>query len=995
MPLHADRATVDSPHVGRPELRVEDAALLSGRGSYADDIGVKPGTLYAAILRAPHAHAEILSIDSAVALEMPGVRAVLTGADVKNWATPFAVGVRQPMEHWCMAIDRVRYVGEPVAVVMAENRYLAEDAMDTIKVEYRTLPAVVDPETAAEPSAPVLHEAVGSNVVNDRHFRYGDPESAFAAAAHTVTLKVHYPRNSCTPIECFVVVAEHLPGDEGYDVFSNFQGPFALHPVMARALKVSGARLRLRTPRDSGGSFGVKQGVSTYIVLLCLASRKAGAPVKWVEDRLEHLQASVSSTNRVTTIEAAVQPDGEILALRYQQLDDCGAYLRAPEPATFYRMHGSLTGAYKVRNLAVHNRVVLTNKTPSGLVRGFGGPQMYFALERLMQHIAVELKLDPLAVIERNLIEADTFPYRAPAGALLDSGNYQQAIAMAREQGGLAELLARRDQARAEGRLYGIGYAAIVEPSVSNMGYITTALTAEERAKAGPKNGASASATVSVDALGSVSVVIDSVPQGQGHRTVTAQVVADALGLNTPDIVVNAELDTQKDAWSIAAGNYSSRFAGAVAGTVHLAALKIRAKLAIIAADILQCEPAQIAFAKGKIYSLDRPEEKLPFHRVAGATHWSPGTLPRGVTTGLRETVFWSPPQLVAPDENDVINSSGVYGFVFDICALEVDRATGKVRVDRYITAHDAGRILNPALADGQIRGAFAQGIGAALMEEFVYGSDGSFLSGTFADYLVPTTCEVPEPFILHMETPSPFTPLGSKGLGEGNNMSTPVCIGNALADALGNPNIALPMTPSKIHALLDADDPPPSKPRAVVAVQAPAGGHGLNMAGSVDLAASPEQVFAVLLDPNALAKVIPGCHALTKTSENQYRADVTIGIGLVKARYAAEVSLSDLDPPNSLSLGGSGISAFGSASGAGKLRLEPFGGGTRLHYDYSAAVSGKVAAVGGRMLEGAAKIILRQLFEQLGRQALGEDGTARVRMPWWRKLFNAIRGAK
>lgn len=235
MPFHADRATVDSPHVGRPELRVEDAALLSGRGSYADDIGVKPGTLYAAILRAPHAHAEILSIDSAVALEMPGVRAVLTGADVKNWATPFAVGVRQPMEHWCMAIDRVRYVGEPVAVVMAENRYLAEDAMDTIKVEYRTLPAVVDPETAAEPSAPVLHEAVGSNVVNDRHFRYGDPESAFAAAAHTVTLKVHYPRNSCTPIECFVVVAEHLPGDEGYDVFSNFQGPFALHPVMARA----------------------------------------------------------------------------------------------------------------------------------------------------------------------------------------------------------------------------------------------------------------------------------------------------------------------------------------------------------------------------------------------------------------------------------------------------------------------------------------------------------------------------------------------------------------------------------------------------------------------------------------------------------------------------------------------------------------------------------------------------------------------------------------
>jgi 2-furoyl-CoA dehydrogenase large subunit len=984
----------DGRHIGRPELRVEDAALLSGRASYADDVGVKPGTLYAAILRAPHAHAEIVAIDGAAALKMPGVRAVLTGADVKAWATPFAVGVRQPMEHWCMAIERVRYVGEPVAVVLAENRYLAEDALDAITVEYRTLPAVVDPEAAAEPSAPVLHEAVGSNVVNDRRFRYGDPESAFAAAARSITLKVHYPRNSCTPIECFVVVAEHLPGDDGYDVFSNFQGPFALHPVMARALKVTGARLRLRAPRDSGGSFGVKQGVSTYIVLLCLASRKAGAPVKWVEDRLEHLQASVSATNRVTTVEAAVQPDGEILALRYEQLDDCGAYLRAPEPATFYRMHGSLTGAYRIRNLAVHNRVVLTNKTPSGLVRGFGGPQMYYALERLMQHIAVELKLDPLAVIERNLIEPGSFPYRAPAGALLDSGNYQQAVAMARRQGGLDELLARRAAARAEGRLYGIGYAAIVEPSISNMGYITTAMTAAERAKAGPKNGASASATVSVDALGSVSVLIDSVPQGQGHRTVAAQVVADALGLNFADIVVNAELDTQKDAWSIAAGNYSSRFAGAVAGTVHLAAMNVRDKLALIAADILKCEPAQIVFAKGKAFSFERPEEKLPFHRIAGATHWSPDTLPAGMMPGLRETVFWSPRQLVAPDDNDVINSSGVYGFVFDICALEVDRATGKVRIDRYISAHDAGRILNPALADGQIRGAFAQGLGAALMEEFVYGSDGTFFSGTFADYLVPTTCEVPELQILHMETPSPFTPLGSKGLGEGNNMSTPVCIGNALADALGTSDIVLPMTPSRLHAAMGVDDPPSRRPPA--AAQASAGGHGLNMAGSVDLAASPQQVYAVLLDPEALAKVIPGCHALTKTGDNRYRADITLGIGLVKARYVAEVNLSDLDPPHGLSLGGSGISAFGSASGAGKVRLEAFGGGTRLHYDYSAAVSGKIAAVGGRMLEGAAKIILRQLFEQLGRQAAGAGaGSAATAVLPWRKWLAALRGSK
>ncbi|MDB5910073.1 MAG: carbon monoxide dehydrogenase [Massilia sp.] len=984
-------------HVGRAATRVEDAALLSGRGSFTDDVGVKPGTLHAAILRSPHGHAEILSVDSTDAMKLAGVRAVLTGADVVAWATPFAVGVKQPMEYWPMAIERVRYVGEPVAVVMAESRYIAEDALDLVKVSYRQLAAVVDPEAALASAAPVLHPAVGSNLVNDRHFRYGEPEAAFAAAARTVSIKVHYPRNSCTPIECFAVVAEYLAGDEGYDVLSNFQGPFALHPVMARALKVPGIRLRLRAPHDSGGSFGTKQAVSTYVVLLCLASRKAGAPVKWIEDRLEHLQGSVSSTNRVSTIEAALTSEGEITALRYHQIDDCGAYLRAPEPATFYRMHGMLTGAYKVRHLAVHNQVVLTNKTPSGLVRGFGGPQVYFALERLMQRIAVELDLDPLDVIKCNLIGADAFPYQAPAGSLYDSGNYQMSLALAVERGGLAELKARRDAARAEGRLYGIGYAAIVEPSISNMGYITTALTPAERAKAGPKNGANTSATVAVDALGSVSVMIDSVPQGQGHRTVVGQVVADVLGLDPSAIMVNAELDTQKDGWSIAAGNYSSRFAGAVAGTVHLTALKVRAKLALIAAPMLDATPEQLVFVDGKIFARDNPLRKLSFHRVAGGAHWSPASLPDGMSPGVRETVFWTPEQLQAPDENDVINSSGAYGFVFDICAVEVDKATGKVRIDRYVTSHDAGRILNPALADGQIRGAFAQGLGAALMEEFAYGSDGSFQSGTFADYLVPTSCEVPEPVIVHIETLSPFTPLGAKGLGEGNNMSTPVCIANAVADAIGVADLRLPMTPSRLHALLGFDDPAPSKPGAglaTTAIKAPQGGHALAMSGAVDLPATPEQVYAVLLDPDALVKVIPGCHALEQVGPNHYRADVTIGIGLVKARYAAEIRLSDLDPPRALSLGGKGVSSLGSAEGAGRIRLEAAGSGTRLSYDYSAAVSGKVAAVGGRMLEGAAKIVLRQLFEQLGRQA-GGGGAAPPQRSWWQRLLRALGGGK
>jgi 2-furoyl-CoA dehydrogenase large subunit len=348
------------------------------------------------------------------------------------------------------------------------------------------------------------------------------------------------------------------------------------------------------------------------------------------------------------------------------------------------------------------------------------------------------------------------------------------------------------------------------------MGYITTVMTPEARAKAGPKNGALASATVAIDLLGGVSVGVASVPQGQGHATVLAQVVADVFGLAPAEITVNVELDTQQDAWSVASGNYSSRFAGAVAGTAHLAALRLRGKLARIAAAQFACGADEVVFADGTIGPRTAPGRAQRFVRIASAAHWAPALVPEDLAPGLRETVFWTPEQLAAPDAQDRVNTSAAYGFVFDLCGLEIDRATGRVRIDRYVTAHDAGRLLNPALADGQIRGGFAQALGAALMEEFAYSPDGAFLSGTFADYLVPTAMEVPEPVIVHLETPSPFTPLGAKGLGEGNNMSTPVCIANAIADALGpsvpGDAITLPMTPSRILALLDMPDPPPAR---------------------------------------------------------------------------------------------------------------------------------------------------------------------------------------
>ncbi|WCE03828.1 molybdopterin cofactor-binding domain-containing protein [Pseudoxanthomonas sp. JBR18] len=975
--LEHDASVTPGQWTGRSLPRVEDAALLTGRGRYFDDVGVPPRTQHAAILRSPHGHARLVSINVDNARALDGVSAVLTGEDIQALTTSLVVGVKAPIECWPIATDRVRYVGEPVAIVVARDRYLAEDAMDLIEVEYEALDAVVDPQRAVATDAPVLHEGLGSNIASERSFRYGDPEAAFAQAPHRVSVDVRYPRNSCTPIECYGVLAEYDPGIDGYDVLANFQGPFSIHAVISRALKVPGNRLRLRTPPESGGSYGIKQGIFPYIVLIAAAARVARCPVKWVEDRLEHLSASVCATNRDTTLEAAVDAEGRVRALAWDQLEDCGAHLRAPEPATLYRMHGNMTGAYAIEHVSIRNRVVLTNKMPTGLNRGFGGPQVYFALERLMQRIAVELDLDPLEVIRRNLVPAEAFPYRTATGALLDSGDYLTAVDRAVEAGGLAELIARRDAARAEGRHYGIGFTAAVEPSVSNMGYITAVLTPEQRAKAGPKNGAQATATIQIDAVGSVSVHVASVPQGQGHRTVISQVVADVFGLTPREIRVVTEMDTARDAWSIASGNYSSRFAAAVAGAAHIAATRLREKLAKIAAAQLKCEWDEIEFADGTLRRKDSEAKPLPFARVASSSHWAPGTLPDDVDHAIRETAFWTPPQLTAPDAQDGVNSSLCHGFIFDFCGIEIDRDTAEVRIDKYVTMHDCGRILHPGMVEGQVNGGYAHALGAALYEEHSYGADGSFLSGTFADYLVPTTMEVVSPLILHHETPSPFTPLGAKGVGEGNCMSTPVCLANAVADALSISDVELPLLPSRLALHLHGEEAPPKRPLAKKAAPpAKPGERKLTGEGIAKVSAPRQQVWEMLLDPDTLASVIPGAHGIEKPSPTEFTADVTLGIGPVKGRYKAKVGLYDLNEPESLTLKGTTTGALGFGNGSGAVTLkEPTPGQTEIHYQYEVVIGGKVASIGGRLLDGAAKVVIGQLFDGLASKAGGGRG--------------------
>lgn len=965
-------------------LRVEDPALLTGSERFIDDLPVRADTLHAAVLRSPHAHARLVSLDMDAARSADGVACVFGGRELAEITQPLLVGMRLPMECWPLAMDKVRYAGEPVAVVVARDRYLAEDALDLIRAEYEPLDCVVDVEAAVASDAPVLFEAMETNLCGERTFRYGDPEAAFAGADHTISVRVPYPRSSVTPIETYGVIAEFDAYEESFDITANFQGPFSIHPVIARALQVPGNRLRLRTPPASGGSFGVKQGSFPYIVLMAAAARLSGRPVKWIEDRLEHLTASVSATNRVIELKAAVQADGRVTALDWDQLEDVGAYLRAPEPATIYRMHGNMCGAYDIPNLAIRNRIVVTNKTPTGLNRGFGGPQIYFALERLMQRIAVELDLDPLNVIRRNLIGADAFPYRTASGALYDSGDYQAALQGVLDSGVMDDLKARQAEARGAGRLYGIGLTAVVEPSVSNMGYLSTALTPEQRERAGPKNGAFASATIAIDPVGAVTVQLDSVPQGQGHRTVAADVVAEVLGVEASAIRVNAAMDTGKDAWSIAAGNYASRFAAAGVGAVKIAAERLRDRLARIASATMNVPPEQLVFQNGRIFAQGNADAAQPFARIASTSHWAPGTLPDDLDHAIRETAYWTPPELTAPTPEDGINSSLCHAFIFDVCGVEIDRATGQARVDRYLTMHDCGRILHQGMVDGQIRGGFANAIGAAMYEEYAYGPDGAFLAGTFADYPVPTVSEIPAFQIMHMSTPSPFTPLGTKGVGEGNCMSTPVCFANAVADALrpekGWMDLTLPLSPSVIAALLDE-----AEPEAPAGYAPPQDGRGLTGSGEATVSAGRQELWDMLLDPEQMAAVIPGAHGVRKLSPTHFEIDVTLGVGPVKGRYEVDIRLSDLDAPNVAKLTGTARGALGSGGGEGMIRLaDASDGGTLVHYEYTAQVGGKVASVGGRMLDGAAKMVIGKFFESLSAKAAGGD----IKRPLWRRLL-------
>jgi 2-furoyl-CoA dehydrogenase large subunit len=794
---------MDSNDTPFPQIegRLEDLRLISGRGRYIDDLPVGPHTLHAAIVRSPYAHANITGIDTSDALATAGVQAVYTGADIARVLDAFPNIIREAPTYRAVAIDRVRYVGEPVAVVLARDRYVAEDGAGVVEVAYDPLPVAVEITEACREDAPRLHDSLASNIVWSQRYRYGDPDAAFAAAHKIVAVDLHFPKYNTTPLETYGVIAEYLQETDSYVINGNFQGPFSLMPVMARALRVPDSRIRLILPQDIGGSFGNKAMIYPYMALMAACARLAGRPVKWIEDRSEHLLGSASGTDRNTHVEAAVSSDGRVHAIRMNLQENVGAYLRAPEPSCVMRSLTTFSGPYRIVSGEIEAACVLTNKLPTGLNRGYGGQQYMFTLERLMDRIALEMGIDRIELRRRNFLAAEEFPYRTTTGSLYDSGDYagclDKALAIASEEGWEAE----RDALRGEGRLVGIGIATAVHSAASNIGYVTLSLTPEERSRPGynPKSGSGDFAQIALDPSGRLRVQVGTAGSGQGHATTVAQIVAREFGLAVTDVDVVNRIDTDVTPWTITTGSYASRFSVMVGGAVQRATLRLAKQLRVIAGYLMKAPPDEIVINNGR-FSWPGSDVSLSLRQIAGSVQWNRGDFPPGADIQLHVSESYTAQNLASPDSQNRVNSAATYGFMADLAMVEIDPETFIPKVRRYIAMHDVGRAINPQLIHGQIAGGITHGIGGALYEHVDYDEDGQMLSASFMDYLCPTASEAPSMSIGHHGGPSPFSELGAKGCGENSAMSGPAAVASAIDDALAQYRIftsALPVTPA------------------------------------------------------------------------------------------------------------------------------------------------------------------------------------------------------
>jgi carbon-monoxide dehydrogenase large subunit len=765
-------------HVGAPVRRVEDPRLLRGQGRYLDDIAL-PGLLHAAFVRSLHAHARILGVDASAATRVPGMRGALTGRDLPARLEPLLDAPDFAPTSWpALADGRVRFAGEPVAVVAAVSAYAAADACERVAVAYDPLPAIPDLDAALAPGAPRLHETPRANVLYAHRHGRGDVEDAFARAALVVRERFHHARCSAAPLEPRGLVARWE--GEALTVWASSQVPHVLRAALAGAFGLAEGLVRVIAP-DTGGGFGQKMHLMPEDLAVVALARATGRPVKWVESRRENLAAASQAREGRMDVEAAADAAGRLLGLRASLLSDAGAYHIYPLTQALEPLGacGILPGPYAVPAYAYEALAVATNKPPLGAYRGVGMSFGVFVMERLLDLLAGRLGLDPAEIRRRNFIAADAYPYASASGFVYDSGDFPKALGQALDLAGYEALKREREEARGRGRLLGVGISCYTE--YTGMGSDTYRRRGMRHVP-GPE-----AATVTVHPDGGVSCVLSCPSQGQGHATTVAQIVADQLGVS-PERVVTRPVDT--DAAPAGTGTFASRGAVVQAGTVARAAATVRRKILELAAWALEASPADLEIGDGRVTVRGVPDRGLALAELARLAHFPPaGGLPGGLEPGLEATRFFDPP---GPTFSGAVH----------VASVEVDRETGRVALRSYAVVEDCGPVINPLIVEGQVHGAVAQGIGEALGERLVYDAEAQLLTGTLMEYAIPTAAALPSFALGHLETPSPLTPGGHKGMGEGGTIGAPAAIANAVADAvrpLGVPVTALPILPESL----------------------------------------------------------------------------------------------------------------------------------------------------------------------------------------------------
>lgn len=782
--LDVDLTQVSAPRqIGRSVQRLEDDRLLRGAGRFVDDL--EPAhTLHMAVGRSPFPYTRVVSIDVTEALKADGVRHVIVGPDVVKATTPLTLlrPIREvpPLAYYALATDVALFEGQPVVSVAATSRHAAEDALELIDIEYDPLPSQVNVEQAAAAGAPALHEGQADNVLAVTRRSTGDPETALAAADVVLADTFEINRVIALSMEGRAVLAEYSVGTGQFTVHSSTQAPHLLRKQLAEVLQVEEGLIRVIAPMVGGG-FGMKLGVYPEDVLACLHSVATKRPVKWIEDRLEHFRSATHAREAHHEGKIGATRDGKLRVLWDTHSIDMGAFHSPFGPPSSSTL--TLTGPYLVENCYTERRIVATNKTPVGAYRGYGAPESNFVCETLMDRMALRLGLDPLEFRLKNMIRPEQLPYETPSGAIYEGGDYPRCLQMAADRIGYRAMKATPRRPGADGRHRGVGLAAYMEKT----GYPGSRWLGNEAATFG----AYEAVTLRGTRTGSVELYSGVVSFGQGGETALAQVCADALGIDFERVCVHSG-DTGSTPAGI--GSFSSRTMIAASGAIAQAAVGLRQKILAVAAHLLKAADDELELSGHEVVHRSRAEIRLDLATVFAAAI-SGHDLPDGLVPGIESTAYFDP-------------THSAYGSGAAACVVAVDARTGEFELERFVLVHDCGTQINPTLVEGQVQGGLSQAIGAALMEELLYDADsGQLRNGTMMDYFAPTAADLPEFELDHLESPSPVTPFGVRGVGEAGMIPPAAAIANALCDALSDFGIvlnSLPLTAERVWAALD-----------------------------------------------------------------------------------------------------------------------------------------------------------------------------------------------